>query len=251
MMKIKNFVTTIIVLLTSCAMFAQTFSSKLDAMRNLVFNDITSTEEQVLNCYHESYTFASAEVEKAHLDYLTGIYYQAKNNKATAGKYFTMAMEKTNAVIKSAPTAYAYEIYSKALSQNCTVQSTGYMLSNATKVPGVSKKAIKLDSTNAGAIHILASFSIYAPAPFCNWNKGQKMLMNALNTAKFSKEDYFNYYCSLGYVEIKKKNFAAADQWMAKAAAIYPNNKALKQQMSYSIKNYGEDIDTSKVDYKE
>ena len=227
--------------------FAQDFPTAYNNLKTVVFNNLTSTESDVLAAYDEAAKFVTTEVEGAQIDYLAGLYFMNIDNKAKAGDYYNSALDKAKKSYDKEPNAEAYCVYAEALSQNCTVQSSAYMVSNGTKVPNFAKKALALDPKCAGASYSLACYSIYAPAPFCNLKKGIKILDSTIETSNLDQDDLFNYYSTYAYVAIRQKDFKRADEYCAKAAAIYPNNKDLKMLEKHQTKSYGEDIDTSGI----
>ena len=227
--------------------FSQDFASEYNNLKTVVYNNLTSTEAEVNAAYARAAKLVSTKVESAQIDYLAGFYYMNIDNKAKAGEYYTSALDKAKASFEESPTAEAYCIYAEALSQNCTVQSSAYMVSNGTKVPNFAKKALAIDPKCAGASYSLACYSIYAPAPFTNLKKGLKILDSTIETSNLDTDDLFNYYSTYAYVAIKQKDFKLADAYCAKAAEIYPNNKDLKMLQAHQTKTYGDDIDTSAV----
>ena len=240
----KTFIFGLMVLVAVGA-FAQDFASAYEKLKSVVYNDVVAKESEVLAAYNDAAKFVSNDVEGAQIDYLAGLFYMNNNDKAKAGAYYNSSLAKSKKSYETNPTAEAYCIYAEALSQNCTVQSSSYMVSNGTKVPNFAKKALALDPKCAGASYSLACYSIYAPAPFCNLKKGLKILDETINTSKLDTDDLFNYYSTYAYVALKQKNTSLADEWLAKAAEIYPNNKNLKMLQKHEFKTYGEDIDTS------
>ena len=244
----KRFILGLMVLVAFSAFaFAQDFSSEYSNLKKVVFNNLTSTESDVLAANDSAAQFATTKVEGAQIDYLAGLYYMNIDNKAKAGEYYNSALAKAKASYDAEPNAEAYCVYAEALSQNCTVQSSAYMVSNGTKVPNFAKKALALDPKCGGASYSMACYSIYAPAPFCNLKKGLKILDSTINTSNLDSDDLFNYYSTYAYVAIKQKDLKKADEYCAKAAEIYPNNKDLKMLMAHQTKSYGDDIDTSGI----
>ncbi len=240
----KTFILGLLVLVAVQA-FAQDFASEYDKLKTVVYNDVVSSEADVLAAYNDAAKFVTNEVEGAQIDFLAGLYFMNWNNKEKAGSYYNSALAKAKSAYDKNPTAEAYCIYGEALSQNCTVQSSSYMVSNGTKVPNFAKKALALDPKCAGASYSLACYAIYAPAPFSNLRKGVKILDETINTSNLDKDDLFNYYSTYAYVALKQKDTKRADEWLAKAAEIYPFNKNLKMLQKHEFKTYGDDIDTS------
>ncbi|MCR5699490.1 MAG: hypothetical protein K6G52_07600 [Treponemataceae bacterium] len=246
----KTFILGLMVLVAASA-FAQDFASEYEKMKAVVYNDLVAKEAEVLAAYDAAAGYVTNDVESAQIDFLAGLFYMNSGNKEKAGEYYTNSLAKSKGSYDKNPTAEAYCVYAEALSQNCTVQSTGYMVSNGTKVPNFAKKALALDPKCAGASYSLACYSIYAPAPFCNLKKGLKILDETIKTSKLDTDDLFNYYSTYAYVALKQKNTSLADEWLAKAAEIYPNNSNLKMLQKHEFKTYGEDIDTSSANAAE
>lgn len=221
-----------------------------DELKTVCYNDETSTEDDVLDAYDRASDFANTDVENAQLEFLVGLYFLNNDNKENAKAFLEASMEKSKRAYTSKKTAESYTIYSEALSQYCGLMSGGYVIANGPKVPGLAKKALKLDPKMSGASYILACFYIYAPGIFKRINKGEKILLDTLDKSNFETDDYFNYYISISYAEILRKNYDEADKWLLKAESIYPNNKTLHRQMKHDLKTYADDVDTTKVKVK-
>lgn len=237
-----------------CAPSVQTSSNEYlkfyDELKTICYNDETSTEDEVLDAYDKASDYAVTDVENAQLEYLVGLYFLNNNNKENAREFFEASMEKSKRSFTRKKTAEAYTIYSETLSQYCGLVSGAYIIANGPKVPGFAKKALKLDPQMSGASYILACFYIYAPGIFKRLNKGEKILFDTLDKSNFEIDDYFNYYISIAYAEILRKNYDEADKWLLKAQGIYPNNKTLHRQMKHDLKTYADDVDTTKVKVK-
>lgn len=224
------------------------FSEFYDNFKEVVYSDTVTQLDQVLSMHAKSEKYGLDRIQSAQIDYLVGLYYLQTEDEPMAKNYFEKSMETIKKSIDENPTSEAYTIYAETLSQYTSVLNvTNGLIQNGFKVPMVAKKASDLDSRSAGGNYISACFYIYAPGIFKRLGKGRSMLLKGLENCIFERDDYFNYFISLAYIEIKEKNFSKADEWLSKAEEIFPLNKNLQKSKKYEIKSYAEDVDTKSI----
>ena len=160
--------------------------------------------------------------------------------KDVAIDYFQSSMDLAEKSIQIKETAQGHLAYAESLAQICTLKSTSYLITNGLKVGTIAKKALKLDNRLGAARYLVCSIIAYAPVPFRNFSKAEKIYLEILEKDNLDEEDCFNVYISLGYIHYQKEDFTEADKWFNLAAKIYPNNKFLQslQTREYKKNDY-------------
>ena len=180
------------------------------------------------------YDFSSIEKIKSitdTTDNTKNLSQQIKNKKAQAASYFDKAISLAQEALKIREGSDAYIIYAMAISSNCTVKNSSYVINNGLKVGSYSKKALQLDSTNGTACYYQYAQDLYAPAFFSNYKRGYSKMLSFYNNDSLRKEKMDNYYFITGiaYSFYKTNNYPEALEWYKKSLEIYPNNQfALK-----------------------
>jgi len=177
---------------------------------------------------------ADLNVMLSRCEYIMGRAYLYEKNNAQADSFLSKGMDYAQKALDQAPSSEAWRMLAENLSQLCTVRSTGWVMSNGTKVEKYSKSALALDEGNTAAQFMIAARWIYAPALFRNINKGIQMMQDIITNYdnRLSKDDRFNVYSSIGYALLQQKKNADAKPWLQKSLDIYPDNKYVKSLLA-------------------
>ena len=243
----KYYLSLIVSLLIVQSVFSQTeYNKAYYEFRKYVYNSNSANEPAVKDKYEKIISLINNDnslnknIEKSKCDYLMGLFYKDKENNTTAIDYFQSSMdlaEKENQIKES---AQGYLAYGESLAQICTLKPTSYLITNGLKVGTMAKKALKLDNRLGAARYLVCSIIAYAPVPFRNFSKAEKIYLEILEKDDLDEEDCFNVYISLGFINYQKEEYAEADKWFNLAAKIYPNNKFLQslQSREYNKNDY-------------
>lgn len=151
---------------------------------------------------------------------------QAKQRKEKAASYFDRAIDLADKALKIRSGSDAYLIKTMALSSNCTVKNTGYVIRNGLSVGSLAKKAINKDELNATAHYYQYAQDLYAPAFFANYKNGLKKMkeFNASTTLRKEKFDHYFFITGMAYGYYKLNDKANALKCYKEALKIYPGN---------------------------
>lgn len=225
--------------------FSETnYEIEYENLRTSIYNSNIANEDNINQLYKKTTSLINAEnsvtnlIEKSKCDYLMGLFYIDNENYPQAISYLQNSMDLANKSIEIKPTAQGYLALGESLAQICPIMPTSYLISNGLKVGNIAKKALKIDNKLGAARYLVCSIIAYAPAPFRNFSKAQKLYLEILEKDNIDKEDSFNIYVSLGYIHYQKKEFTEADKWFELAAKIYPYNKFLQ---SLQLREYQKD----------
>ncbi len=211
-------------------------------LRTTIYNSNTTNEKDVKLKYEKTISQITDKdsinfyIEKSKCDYLMGLFYIDIENNQKAIDYFKNSMDLAEKSIELQPTAQGYLALGESLAQICPIMPTSYLVSNGLKVGTIAKKALKLDTHLGAARYLVCSIIAYAPVPFRNFSKAEKIYLEILKNDNLDEEDCFNVYKSLGYIHYQRKDFQEADKWFNLAAKIYPNNKFLQSLQSREYK---------------
>ena len=214
------------------------YDNAYNELRSKVYNSNGSKEQKVISSYNNAYALIKKDnsvkcyIEKSKCDYLMGLFYMDQENNSKAIDYFQSSMDLAYKANKKKETAQGFLAYAESLAQICTLKPTSYLIANGLKVGTIAKKALKLDKGLGAARYLVCSIIAYAPIPFRNFSKAEKIYLEILEKDNLDEEDYFNVYKSLGYINYQKEQFEEADKWFDLAAKIYPNNKFLQSLQS-------------------
>lgn len=151
---------------------------------------------------------------------------QIKAVKAKAGSYFDKCIEYAQQALKVRSGADAYLIYAMAISSNCTVKTSSYVIGNGLKVASFSKKALALDPYNATACYYQYAQDLYAPAFFANYKRGYQKMYQFYNDENLRKEknDIYFFITGIAYSYYKRGMNSEAVEWYKESLKIYPDN---------------------------
>ena len=165
-------------------------------------------------------------------EYMMGRAYQFEEKNSEAASHYSEGISYAERAINIQPSAAAYIMLAENISQSCVVRPTSYAIANGLKVERNANNALKLDSRNAAAKHLIAARWVYAPAPFHNYRRGIEMLNDIINENNMEKDDMFNIYSALGYVYIQQRNTTLARQWLQKSLEVYPTNRYVQSLLA-------------------
>ena len=150
-----------------------------------------------------------------------------KQKKAKAASYFDKAISYADKALKIRAGSDAYIIKAMAISSNCTVKDTGYVIMNGLDVGNFSKKAVSADPANATAHYYQYAQDLYAPSFFANYKRGLKKMHEFQSDINLNKEKFDSFFIltGLGYGYYMLKDNSNAVKWYKRALLIYPGNK--------------------------
>lgn len=204
-----------------------------DKLRTAAYNTIKTNDQEILDLYVSTVSLIKDDnsiennIKFSQCDYLLGMFFADNMQIQKAINYLESSLDWASKAIKTKPTAQGYLAYAESLAQLCPLKSTSFLLTNALKIPSISKKALKLDNRLGAARYLVCCTITYAPKPLSNLNKAEKTFNEILKNDNLDKEDCFNIYRSLGYIHYQQKDYTEADKWFEMAAKIYPYNKFL------------------------
>lgn len=152
---------------------------------------------------------------------------QKKKIRQDAANHFDKTIEYAKQALEIKEGSDAYTVYAMAISSNCTVKNSSYVINNGLKVGSFSKKALQLDSKNATACYYQYAQDLYAPAFFANYKRGYTKMLNFYNNENLRKEkiDEYFFLTGIAYSFYKTKKPEQAIEWYKKSLEIYPQNK--------------------------
>ena len=214
-------------------------------LRDAVYNQVLSSTE-VSRLYDTARERATRELSGTPLlimlsrcEYMMGRSFLLDNKENEAAPCFERGMAYAQEVLDQKETSEAWEMLAENLSYYCTLKSWGFVLINGPKVERHSNKAVDIDAGNTAALFLIAARYIYAPAPFHNYRKGQRILEDILQNYnhRLQKDVRFNVYTGMGYLCIERKNNEEAKSWYSKALELYPDNIEFKTLYSDLIQH--------------
>jgi tetratricopeptide (TPR) repeat protein len=239
---------TLAVLLTGFSLYGQTPPWLVDFRDAVYGQNISIAEAERL--FLEADKQAQGNLSGPELftmssrcEYLLGRVYQDHDRKDEAVSHFEKGIswaEKALAegAATKAQAALAYEMIAANYGHLCMIKSTVWVMANGLKVEENAKKALQLDSRNAGALYLLASRWAFGPSPFGNPKRGITELEAILNgPADLQKDNLFNVYSALGHACMRLNRNQEALSWTQKSLDLYPTNKfALDLQLQIQQK---------------
>lgn len=210
------------------------------SLRDAVYEQELKSSE-IIPIYNEAKKQAEANLSGKDLyiilsrcEYMMGRAYQYEEQKDKAGSCYDKGIELAQKSLDIRPSAEGWQMLADNISQNCAVKSTGYAISNGTKVQTYSENGLKLNPNNAACQYMIAARYVFAPSPFNNYKKGIQMMEDITknNDAGMQKDDRFNVYSAIGYAYFQQKKYQDAKPWLQKALEVYPTNKFVKDMLN-------------------
>lgn len=200
--------------------------------REAVYHNVM-TEEEVDELYKaarqdavDNYEVQEKETLLAMCCFLKGmdLYFRQLNDKA--GDVFDEGVEHIQAAMDISENSMNLSVYAYLIVHNASVKTFSYQILWIPRVPGIAKKAVKLDPQYVPARIALYSFDCLIPWPYGDYKQGVKDIATLLKPEwNASSEDIFYIGCYAGYTCYKLDRYKDALKWYKKALALYPKNK--------------------------
>lgn len=212
-----------------------TYPESYYAFRDNMYNSLGKTAAQ-FEAEHKAVTAEinslksgnERQVLLARCDYVLGRAYRYLGDGKAAAECFDRAIESCKEILKNEEMAEAYVVYADSISQNCSVRSKAYAMTQGPKIRSMARKALELDPGYGAALYLLNSQNIFTPPPFCDYDEGMRNLNLLLEGGGFrmDKSDYYNAMTARGYGYLQQGMAAESKIWYEKALEIYPGNVA-------------------------
>lgn len=202
--------------------------------QNLTSSEIVPIFNEAKSQAGLSLTGKDLYVMLSRCEYMIGRAYQFEGKKDEAGSHYDQGIEYAQRSLDIRPSDAGWQMMAENISQNCAVKSTGYAISNGTKVQRYAENALKINPNNAACQYMIAARWVFAPAPFHNYRRGISMMEDIINnnSAGMQKDDRFNVHSAIGYVYMQQKKYNDAKPWLERALEVYPTNKFVQNMLN-------------------
>jgi len=194
--------------------------------QNISVKDAEQLFQEADRQARESLNSSALSAMLSRCEYLLGRVYLDHNRKDESVIHFEKGVNWAEKSLAESPNAEAYEMLAANIGQLCMIKSKAWVMANGLKVEENAKKALKLDSKNAGALYLIASRWAFGPGILGDPKRGITELKAILNgSATLQKDISFNVYSGLSYAYERLDQYQEALSWVQKALDIYPTNK--------------------------